>query len=112
VDPFDLDSTQEGSCTAGPIAGKCSITTFQPCSQDSNCAPPQCPFCTGGETCINANISCFVNSGIIRSGTPRTPDGVSAAVYCVPGNSAAINTVAGFPGPGAVYQVETMLVVP
>jgi hypothetical protein len=57
-------------------------------------------------------IPCFVNSGIIRTGAPRAPAGVSVGVYCIPGNGPAINTVAGFPGPGAAYQPESTFVVP
>ncbi len=112
-DVFDLDSTQEGICVAGPLDGKCSIHSFQSCDADADCATPSetCPECSG-ETCVFTNRACFVNSGIIRTGTPRTPNGESGAIYCVPGNNIAINSGAGFPGPGALIQRETMLVTP
>jgi hypothetical protein len=53
-----------------------------------------------------------VNSGIIRQGTPRTPEGVSVGVYCITGDNGAVNSVAGFPGPAAFTQPELQMVVP
>lgn len=112
VDPSDTDSAQEGICTAGPADSTCSITTYLPCASDASCNPPQCPFCQPGETCVTKNRACFVNSGIVRQGTPRTPEGTSVGVYCVAGDVAAVNSVAGFPGPAAFTQPELQLVVP
>jgi hypothetical protein len=112
VDPSDTDSNQEGICTAGPPVGHCSTTVVRGCTSDSDCLPANCSFCGSGETCVTKDIPCFVNSSITRSGTPRTPDGESAAVYCVPANNTAINQTAGFPAPGALIQRETVHVVP
>jgi hypothetical protein len=112
VDPLDLDSNQEGICTSGPSESFCSITTYKPCTNASQCAPPTCPNCQTGETCQPRKRACFVNSGIVRSGTPGLTERESAGVYCVPANFAAINASAGFPGPGALIQREHVVVVP
>ena len=53
-----------------------------------------------------------MNGGIVRQGAPHTPEGASAAVYCIAGNNAAVNSVAGFPGPAAFTQPELQLTVP
>jgi hypothetical protein len=108
----DTDSNQEGICSAGPIFGQCSLTAIQGCNDDGDCSQANCPFCQSGETCITKNRPCWVNSGITRTGSPRTPNGESVGIYCVPSNGAAINTTAGFPGPGALTQRETVQVVP
>ncbi|MCC6765054.1 MAG: hypothetical protein IT293_10355 [Deltaproteobacteria bacterium] len=112
VDPGDDGSAQEGFCPAGPDDAWCSITTYQPCSSASDCAPPTCPYCRPDETCIAKKRACFVNSGIVRQGAPHTPEGVSVGIYCIAGDNAATNTVAGFPGPAAFTQPELQLTVP
>jgi len=119
LDPSDLTSNQEGICSSGPSTRFCSITTFKTCTNsDSQCRPPSCPFCQPLETCNAPTLrACFINSGIIRIGTPRALnllgdlEGESADVYCVPSNYAALNEAAGFPGPGALIQREKVIVV-
>jgi len=116
-----LDSNQEGICSAGPTTAFCSVTSYVACglNGDLDCRPPSvggnCPWCGETETCITGLRQCFVNTGIIRIGTPRSPnpngDGVSAATYCVPQNGGAIDTSAGFAGPGAVIQPESVIVI-
>lgn len=112
VDGDDHDSAQEGICTSGPGQGWCSTTTYRPCGVNSQCEPPACPYCSAGETCIPRKRACFVNSGIVRQGTPRTPEGTSVGIYCIEGDNDAVNTVAGFPGPAAFTQPELQLTVP
>lgn len=112
LDPLDLDSDQEGICSAGPVDKFCSVTSYHSCSNDSQCAAPLCPDCQGGETCVGRSRACFINSGITRTGTPGTPERETAAVYCVPANKPAINTSAGFAGPGALIQREYVQTVP
>jgi hypothetical protein len=112
VDPSDTDSNQEGICTQSAPIGNCSITTFAGCSNNGQCAPPACPTCEVGETCVLKNRACMVNSGITRTGTPGFPDQTLASVYCVPANFSAINVTAGFSGPGALIQPQSVLVVP
>jgi hypothetical protein len=111
-DPLDMDSDQEGVCTSGPSDKLCSSTTFKGCLADADCQPPACAYCEVGETCVNVPRQCFVNSGITRTGAAGFPDRSTASVYCVPSNSPAINASAGFGGPGALIQNETLLVVP
>lgn len=112
VDAGDDGSAQEGICTVGPVDAWCSATTYRPCLNDAECAPPNCPFCQAGETCISRRRACFVNGGIVRQGAPRTPEGVSVGIYCIAGDNAAVNTVAGFPGPAAFTQPELEVSVP
>jgi hypothetical protein len=111
-DPMDTDSDNEGVCTSGPIVGFCSVTTYRGCTDAGDCAPPDCPFCQPAETCQFKKRACFVNSGITRTGAAGFPNRTTASVYCVPANSAAINASAGFGGPGALIQPETLIVVP
>jgi len=111
-DPLDMDSDQEGVCTSGPIDKLCSITKFKACLNDAACQPPACAYCEVGETCENVPRQCFVNSGITRTGAPGFPTRTVASVYCVPPNTTGINLSAGFGGPGALIQHETLLVVP
>ena len=108
----DHGSIQEGVCTAGPVDAWCSLTTYRPCTSNAECAPPACPYCQAGESCLAKKRACFVNSGIVRQGTPRTPEGASVGIYCIAGDNAATNTVAGFPGPAAFTQPELQLTVP
>jgi hypothetical protein len=110
--PLDTDSNQEGVCPAGPIEKFCSITSWHSCSSDAQCQAPLCTDCQGAETCDARLRQCFVNSGIVRTGTPGYPDRETAAVYCVPANNVTINGTAGFPGPGALIQREVVTVVP
>ena len=116
LDPLDLDSNQEGICSSGPTPAFCSVTTFHACNPNNgtaDCEAPLCPFCELGETCVPHNAACFINSGITRTGTPRTPNGESASVYCVPStNGGSIDASAGFPGPGALIQRETVYYTP
>jgi hypothetical protein len=117
ANPSDTDSNQEGVCPAGPIDRFCSITTWHTCSgsgpaADAQCNPPLCADCQVGETCEPALRQCFVNSGITRTGTPGYPERETAGVYCVPANNPTINGTAGFPGPGALIQRETVTIVP
>lgn len=113
VDPLDTDSNQEGVCTLSPTDRFCVATPIRGCNSDADCQPTvACPYCTPGDTCQIRPRACFVNSGIVRTGSPGTPDRDTAAIYCVPGNGGAIDTSAGFPGPGALIQHETVMVVP
>jgi hypothetical protein len=112
LDPNDHDSAQEGICTTGPAEGWCSTTTYRPCTTDAQCSLTGCPYCVPGETCVSTKRACFLNDGIMRQGTPRTPEGVSVGIYCIDGDKDAVNSVAGFPGPAAFTQPELQIVVP
>jgi hypothetical protein len=116
VNPSDTDSTQEGLCTVGPFDGNCSVHPFRGCQDDSWCSPVPglnyCPFCDPGETCVQVQRQCFVNPTMTRSGSPGTPDRVSAAIFCIAGtNSGPVNATAGLPGPGAITQPATTIEV-
>jgi hypothetical protein len=106
----DPDSSGEGFCAGGPAPGLCSFTTLKGCTADSQCRPSgTCDFCKSdnSETCVFKNKDCFPSVGITRVGVPGTPDKVNVAHYCIPAASAAINNVAGLPGPGALEQPVT-----
>jgi hypothetical protein len=108
--PADTDSVQEGICVAGPTFGTCSVTTIKSCSSDANCKRPVCGFCKADntETCILNNRNCFVNEGIVRTGTVGTPDRVVVSQFCITQTGAsAVNSTAGLPGPGALTQPAT-----
>jgi hypothetical protein len=128
----DTDSVQEGYCPGGPVSGLCSFSTWKGCTTNDGCrllcvggpsAGLQCLVnsdcaspgtCTGGcqackhdnsETCVFKNRECFVNEGIVRTGSPGVPERVSASQFCISAtSSAAVNNTAGIPGPGALTQ--------
>lgn len=79
LDPLDLTSNQEGICSSGPSTRFCSHTTYRPCDNgtgDLGCRPPLCPVCQPDETCGSPRLrACFINSGILRIGTPRDANG-------------------------------------
>ncbi len=113
LDPGDMDSNQEAVCTNSPPDRFCSLTTYKTCNSAAECQPSvACPFCQVGETCDNKLRACFATDEIIRIGSPGNPDRETVAVYCVPKNNGAIDLSAGFPGPGALIQRETVYVVP
>ena len=97
LDPDDHSSIQEGVCASGPVEGWCSTTSYRPCTSDASCTLAACPYCAPGETCISKKRPCFLNGGIVRQGTPRTPEGASAGIYCIQGDKEAVNLAAGFP---------------
>jgi hypothetical protein len=113
LNPSDTDSNQEGICPAGPTTNFCTITSYKTCDEDDDCQPSEaCPFCTAGDTCHLTFRQCFLNTSIVRTGTPGVTDRETAGVYCVPANYDSINQSAGFPGPGALIQREHIIVVP
>jgi hypothetical protein len=100
----DDDSNQEGFCPAGPVDGRCSITTIKSCLSDAECI---CPFCQMGETCVFRPRQCFVNEGIIRMGTPGLPTRIRAAAFCIPASgNPSVDSGGGFPGPGTTVGPE------
>lgn len=112
VNPGDLDSSNEGECTVGPGDGHCSQNSFVSCTADAGCKPPTCAFCDPSETCLTSLRQCFVNPVIQRQGVPGVPDRTSAAVFCIAATgSAAVNNVAGLPGPGAITNPTTTIEV-
>ncbi len=110
VNPADGDSVQEGFCPAGPTSGSCSITRYKACTSNGDCQGANCTFCQPGETCVTKFRECFVNGGIVRTGAPGVPNKTNATIFCIaPTLSAAINAVAGLPGPGAITNPATSI---
>jgi hypothetical protein len=110
VNPLDTDSAQEGFCPAGPYRQACSATVVKGCASNADCRRPACPACApdDSETCVATPAQCFVNEGIVRVGSPGTPDAVGAATFCIAQTgTSAIDNVAGLPGPGALTQPVT-----
>ncbi len=109
----DTDSTQEGFCPAGPLDGRCNLTTIKQCATDFECRPASvggsCSFCEESEVCQFINRDCFVNEGITRTGFPGVPNRARASVFCIPSSgSILIDAGGGFPGPGATEGPETV----
>jgi len=108
--PGDTDSAGEGLCTVGPGDGHCSTNTFVSCTSNAQCQAPACAFCDPGETCDTQIRQCFVNPVIEREGIPGLGDRTSAAIFCISAtSSAAVNNVAGLPGPGAITNPTTTI---
>lgn len=110
VNPSDTGSAQEGLCTTGPDDGRCSLHPFKGCITNTDCTPGGgCPFCSPGETCTPVRRQCFVNPTIVRQGFPGVPDRTTAATFCLSQtNQAAVNSVAGLSGPGAITNPTTV----
>jgi hypothetical protein len=102
-DPSD-PNPNDGVCNAGPFDQFCSIERFRGCTSDADCNPPSCADCLSGQVCSGGLRNCFLDP-IVRTGTAGTQNSVVAATFCIPPTAAAaVNTVAGLPGPGALLQ--------
>jgi hypothetical protein len=112
VNLSDTDSAQEGACTTGPSTARCSVSTYRVCAGDGDCAPPACPSCQAGETCVVRARECFVNGQIARTGAPGVPDRTTATTFCMQATgSPTVNTAVGLPGAGAITQPVTTIEV-
>jgi hypothetical protein len=104
----------EGECTSGPVTNTCSVASGhgqRGCTTDADCGG-------GVGSCESTNRRCFLTGGFTGNaiGTNTlTAQGVAdppmndtavptlGAVFCVgPTGAAAVNNVAGLPGPGRV----------
>jgi hypothetical protein len=95
----DPNGSDEGVCEAGPVDRLCSIEKFRSCSSDADC---QCDECAAGQICETAPRQCFLDP-LIRTGQPGVKTAIVGGTYCMtPVTSASINSVSGWPGPGAV----------
>jgi hypothetical protein len=94
----------EGECTEGPIDQNCVIETFRGCITNADCP-------AAGDSCGSKNRECFLDNGTVGGqiaavGTTTTPERHAsrptfASAFCIaPTGSAAVNNVAGLPGPG------------
>jgi hypothetical protein len=113
LDCSDFNADGEGECTSGPITQHCSVASGHAqrgCTVDGDCGG-------GLGSCVSENRQCFLTGGfsgkngtntLIAIGMEDTPvNDVShptlGAVFCVgPTGLAAVNNVAGLPGPGRV----------
>jgi hypothetical protein len=90
-----------GFCENNAPNGVCSGQTFIGCTLTN---PPQADcedVSPGAGSCIAQPVPCF-GTTTSRTGTCGRENGTLAAVFCIPKTrAAAINTVAGLPGPGA-----------
>ncbi len=121
VDSSPVD--QEGECTGGPVTKTCSVASGhgqRSCGVDADCGG-------GLGTCVAGNRACFLTGGfsakigtntLIAVGMADAPmnDVASptlAAVFCTgPTTAAAVNAVAGLPGPGRVTIKGTAVGAP
>jgi hypothetical protein len=87
-----------GVCPGGPLDGVCADQPWRSCLDATDCV-------TG--SCVVRARSCFLDP-IVREGAPSPPSlGVAlptlVGTFCLPKtDSAAVNTVAGLPGPAAL----------
>jgi hypothetical protein len=99
-----------GVCPGGPADGRCAREPFRGCLDDAHCP-------AGGDECLVAARACFPDP-IERRGAADPPrDGVAhpvvAGALCFPATSVgAVNTAAGFPGPGAFVLPAELALVP
>lgn len=90
-----------GVCEQNPPDGVCSGQTYRQCDLSAGNRDCEDTF-PGAGTCQAQPRPCF-SSTISRTGQCGTETGVLASIFCIPATrAAAINTVAGLPGPGAV----------
>ncbi|MCC6849408.1 MAG: hypothetical protein IT294_12985 [Deltaproteobacteria bacterium] len=100
-----------GFCENNPPIGVCSGQPFRQCFLTSAPTADCEDLSPGAGTCESQLQPCF-GTTISRTGECGTQQGVLASIFCIPATqAAAINTVAGLPGPGAALipasQVRT-----
>jgi hypothetical protein len=92
-----------GECTDGPIDTRCEVTRHRYCTYDGDCP--------SGDRCVSEARRCSLDT-IALNGSPDQPlDGVAHPTlvggFCMSSaRSAAVDTVAGFPGP-VTYEWPT-----
>jgi hypothetical protein len=99
---FCLDGvcSANGVCEAGPLEPRCSGEPFRSCRSGTGTADCNDLF-PGAGTCVDGPRHCFPET-ITRVGTCGA-DGTLVGTLCLPATrAAAINTVAGLPGPAAL----------
>lgn len=103
------EQPNEGACSV-TVEGHCSVSGYLTCSVDADCQPPGCPNCQPTETCLVAGKNCFLNSNITRTGQADPTNPLSVATFCIAQTSTpSVNTTAGLPGPGALFQPSTTI---
>jgi hypothetical protein len=124
----DPDGNNEGQCTIGPVDNTCSVASGHAqrgCLNDADCgggagsceSVPRGCFLTGGGT-FQASGQNDGSDTLTSIGEPDPPVNdvahpTLAAVFCIgPTGAAAINNVAGLPGPGRVTLRGTALGLP
>ncbi len=101
-----------GVCEQNPPIGVCSGQTFRSCFLTSGPTTDCEDISPGAGTCTSQQQPCFGNS-ITRTGQCGTDEGVLASIFCIPATqAAAINTVAGLPGPGAAQLPSSQVRTP
>lgn len=100
-----------GFCENNPPIGVCSGQQFRQCFLTSSPTADCEDIAPGAGTCEAQLQPCF-GTTITRTGECGTNEGTLASIFCIPATqAAAINTVAGLPGPGAALipasQVRT-----
>lgn len=90
-----------GFCENNPPIGVCSGQPFRQCFLTSSPTADCEDVSPGAGTCESQLQPCF-GTTISRTGQCGTQQGTLASIFCIPATqAAAINTVAGLPGPGA-----------
>ncbi len=90
-----------GVCENNPPIGVCSGQKFRQCFLTGSPTADCEDISPGAGECQAQLQPCFGNT-ISRTGQCGTQQGTLASIFCIPATqAAAINTVAGLPGPGA-----------
>ncbi|MEB2285665.1 MAG: hypothetical protein OZ922_13385 [Myxococcales bacterium] len=101
-----------GLCENNPPIGVCSGQKFRQCFLTGSPTADCEDIAPGAGRCEAQLQPCFGPS-ISRTGTCGTQQGVLASIFCIPATqAAAINTVAGLPGPGAALIPASQVRVP
>jgi hypothetical protein len=129
LDCIDGNGDGEGECSQGPVDTTCSVASGHAqrgCTTDADCGG-------GVSSCVSSNRLCFLTGGFTGNTPATTQNGTNTlvavgmadvpmndiavptlgAVFCVaPTGAAAVNNVAGLPGPARVTIKGTAVGLP
>jgi hypothetical protein len=109
-----VDASGQGTCNGGPVDQVCDVESFRTCTTNADCPAT-------GDTCVSRNRSCLgptdasgtVNASIVRTGKADQANPLQVATFCVDATrSTAVNTAAGFPGPGGLLLPTAVCIKP
>lgn len=94
----------EGTCGAGPVDQVCALQSFRSCGGNGDCPAAGDSCVSQPRECLGAtNASGAPSAAISRTGMASQATPLQVSAFCLGATSSpAINTAAGFPGPGAL----------
>ncbi len=99
-----VGADEEGVCNGGPVDEICAHETFRSCASNADCP-------ASGDSCTMKTRECFgptdasgmPTGAITRTGAASQAMPLQVGAFCLGATSSpAINTAAGYPGPGAI----------